>query len=266
VFNHVEWLVSKGTYFLFFFAEDGYVETVVCNNMRIEVLHVTQEKTPSIESDRVGIYARNILNLGLFSMVLHDMVQKPKREDALSILRVAMLYFKAANSRSKYANEVLRLLVHQMSLLSKEEAELEFKGLFVNTKGRYDTNIATDLQMEYIVKEVKKHIKHMHSGQTEHNIQVHSRAISGLSAIGDHFDDASGVIIRSTRHKQLSDDNDVLCLVDDLSDMQLYVNHPGRCHKSFASITPNVANDIDATKLHKWLYDRAKVYSKEFGN
>jgi hypothetical protein len=154
--------------------------------------------------------------------------------------------------------------VHQLSSLSEEEAILEFQGLFVNTRGSYDSHIPTDLQMEYIVKEVKKHIKHMNSGQTVHNIQVHSKAISGLKAISDHFDSASSVIVRCTRHKRLCDSNDVLFVVNDLISMQPFVNLPGRYHKSFTTITPNLLNDIEATKLHKWLYERSTIYLKEF--
>lgn len=216
--------------------------------------------------DGVYNYARNVIHLGLFNMVMEEMITKPNRIDGLRVLRFALVYFRSANPQSKYANEILRLLVHQTCTLSEQEAQAEYNGLFVNTRGKDDSYVASDLQMEYIVKDIKKHIKHMQSGQTLKNIQTHSTAICGLGCICEQFDIEAKTVIRCTRHKHLSDNLDILFLVDDLRTHQLFVKAAGRVHDSFKRISADITNDLDAFKLHKWLYERSKVYATELGN
>ena len=45
-----------------------------------------------------------------------------------------------------------------------------FTLMFVNTKGRIDTHIPVDLQMDYIVCVCKKHIQHMFSNKKKTQI------------------------------------------------------------------------------------------------
>ena len=73
-------------------------------------------------------------------------------------LKVMMVLFKAHNWLSKYANEILQFLVHQLAILSDHDAHMIFYSMFVNKKGRIDTNLPCNLQMEYIVHVCKKHM------------------------------------------------------------------------------------------------------------
>lgn len=104
--------------------------------------------------------------------------KSPDRSRGLSLLKVAMLMFKANNYLSKYAYEIMRFLVHQLCTLSDRKAHQEFYGLFVNTGGKIDSHIPCDLKMEHIVKFARHHLKHMFSNQTESLIldHVHSKA------------------------------------------------------------------------------------------
>ena len=194
------------------------------------------------------------------------MVSTPKRIETLKILKVAMLYFKAGSSRSKYANEVVRLLVHQYCRLNEREAKFEFEGLYVNVQGIESTYIPTDLFMEYVVKDVKKHIKHMQSGQTLHNIEVHTKAISGNQTISEHFDELAEVIIRCTKHKHISDRNDILLIVNDLISVKPFSYTPGRNYVTFSNIKLDLLDELDDTKFNIWLYERCKIYAFEIGN
>jgi hypothetical protein len=198
-------------------------------------------------------------------MLLQKEIKQPNRTHFLTVLKVAMLYLKAGNSRSKYANELLRLLTHQLCTLSEHEAQLEFEGLFVNTKGKDTTYIPTDLQMEYIVKDIKKHIKHMHSGQTVNNIEVHSKALSGLQNIVANFDDKANTTCARTAHKHVCDTADVHYVVNDLMNMKCFQVKPGRAHKTFPAISFNLINEINGSKLHEWLRNRKQYYAREIG-
>ena len=122
------------------------------------------------QKDYVQNYALQILELGLAFKNFLDSIKVPNRARMLRTLKIMMVLLKAHKWQSKYADEILRFLVHQLAILSEHDAHMMFYSLFVNTKGRIDSNIPCDLQMEYLVRVCKKHIKHMHSNKTEENI------------------------------------------------------------------------------------------------
>ena len=107
----------------------------------------------------------------LLMELAHHMCKYPIRQKALSLMKLTMLVFKANNNLSKYAYECMVFLVQQLCTLSEKEATEQFYGLFVNTKGRLHSHIPSDLQMEYIVKLVKKHLKHVFKPERRTSLQ-----------------------------------------------------------------------------------------------
>ena len=114
-----------------------------------------------------------------------------------------MLLFKVNSNLSKYALEVMRLLVHQLCSLSEQAAHEEFYGVFVNTEGSPAGHVACDDRMEWQVKLVKDHIKHMASNKSEKNISNRSRALSGIKGIASNYDRTTQVLVRSKKHKEI---------------------------------------------------------------
>ena len=88
--------------------------------------------------------------------------------------------------------------------------------MFVNNRGRVDTYIPADMQMKCILKEQKKHIKHMYSNKLEDDVvSEKSKAIHGLNRIADKFDDMTKVIVRATAPKTLSSVKDEQIMIED---------------------------------------------------
>ena len=108
--------------------------------------------------DHVKNYGHIVLELGLLFKDLLDVIHLPDRDRCLRLLKLAMIFFKANKNLSKYAHEILRFLVHQTCTLSETEAHEVFYGLFVNTRGKKDSHIPADLQVEHLVRTTKKHI------------------------------------------------------------------------------------------------------------
>lgn len=90
------------------------------------------------------------------------------------------------------------LLVHQTCtcILTEKAENEEFYGLFINTMGRLSEQIPADRSVEYLVKQVKEHIKHMCSNKTEINVRNRSSVISNMREIADHYDEMSGIVKR----------------------------------------------------------------------
>ena len=82
-------------------------------------------------------------------------------------------------------------LVQQQFTLSKLQAHEVFYGMVVNTKGHIDSHISVDLQMEHIVRSMKKHIKHMFANKTEENITKQTGALTMINDIYHNADKQS---------------------------------------------------------------------------
>ncbi|CAG2220286.1 unnamed protein product [Mytilus edulis] len=183
----------------FIISVDGVVIPIqLSNGKRRSYVIKKAQKSQTPQEDKVKNYGHLCLELGLQFKAILDLCKLPDRERGLRLLKVCMIHFKANNNLSKYAYEILRLLVHQLCILSEQEAHEEFYGLFVNTKGKIDSHIPCDLQMEYIVKSVKRNIKHMFSNKTDKNITTRTSALPAIKDIAENFDKTSGVIIRCT--------------------------------------------------------------------
>ncbi|KAL4221560.1 hypothetical protein ACF0H5_019817 [Mactra antiquata] len=123
------------------------------------------------QSDMIGDYGRVVLELGLIVLELNDIIKVPDRQRMLSTMKYLMLFLKAHNNRSKYALEILRQLCQQYALLSEMDANKSVYGLFVNTGNRINTHIPADLQMEYLVRLTKGHLKSMCSNISEQTMK-----------------------------------------------------------------------------------------------
>ncbi|CAC5379180.1 unnamed protein product [Mytilus coruscus] len=113
------------------------------------------KETPP-ETDKVMNCGQMVLELGLLFKELLDVCKSPDQKKLLQLLKHSMTVFKAKSNNSKYAFEIHRFLIQQISTLSEKEAAEVVQGMFVNTTGKPDGHIPADLQMEYVVKTIKK--------------------------------------------------------------------------------------------------------------
>lgn len=72
--------------------------------------------------------------------------------------------------------------------MSEKTAQETFYGLFVNTKGKFDTSIGADLQMEYVVRLVKGHLRSVSSNKSEKTLSKRTAAVAGMKHISEEFD------------------------------------------------------------------------------
>lgn len=79
-------------------------------------------------------------------------------------------------------------MCQQFALLSEKAAHESIYGLFVNT-GK--SIIPADLQMEYLVRLTKTHLRAMCSNVTEKSLKKRSSAFFGMNEISGHFDNVT---------------------------------------------------------------------------
>ncbi|CAC5417451.1 unnamed protein product [Mytilus coruscus] len=217
------------------------------------------------KTDGILNYATLVLNLGLLYKELLSVCKLPDRKRLIRLMKQCLIEFKAKSNLSKYALEVLRFLMQQTVLLSEKGATMTVYSMFVNTQGKIDSHIPADLQMEYIVKLTKKHIKHMFSNKSSQNISKKTRALSSIESVCDNFDQISDVKVRCKNHSHASYHDDELMMIDDLRSVRPFKKCLGRVHPSFKNIKMNASEYLDAAHFHEWLQRRIGLDGTDLG-
>ncbi|XP_048259402.1 uncharacterized protein LOC124149723 [Haliotis rufescens] len=119
-----------------------------------------------------------------------------------------------------------------------------------DTRGQADLRTPADLQMEWLVREEKKHIKHMYSNKTESNIMSRSSALSGIHDIAEQFDRTACTLVGSNTQKRTSADEDELYIIDDLHKVMPFDHQEGRAYIKFPDIPKSqVKNSRTCSKI-----------------
>ena len=177
-----------------------------------------------------------------------------------------MVLLKADSNMCRYADEILRFLVHQLFILSEEEAHIMFYGMFVNTKGKIDSFIPCDLMMEFVVRTMKKHIKHMYSNKTERNIERKTGALASLDALMNNYDVDSSVIRRNKKHRKADVGGDELSMAEDLHSLSPFQVIPGRKHEQFENVSCSLLSSLNYDHFLRWVTRRAEIHATSLGN
>lgn len=233
------------------------------------VVHVQQKKRKQVqqaEYDRSKHYAHTVLELGLLYMDFLDTIKVPDRNRLLSTMKYMMHVFKTHNSRSKYALEILRFLCHQQSSYSLKTAHEAVYGLFVNTGGKIDPHIPADLQMEHVIRKVKKKKLFKATGpkNLEGAVVKKSRALAAMSQIAEQYDSSSGVVVRANKHKK-SAHEDEMKMIKDLKEARPFLSQPGRTFEKFANVLAPFHSSLKQEDYTTWINYHKKKLQFESG-
>ena len=182
------------------------------------------------------------------------------RSRFLGLLKMMLPVFKGNNNQSHYAIGILHTIIQQLSLLDEQRAHLVFQACFVNTKGRVDTHIESDLMMEFLVKKNKKFIKHMYANKTESHITDKTSAVPGLGEISNIFDDTSDVVVHQSHHSHRDADSDEQLLMNDLRALCPFRHEGGRAHNHFRHIPESVIKLLDDCRFMKWFEEKKRSF------
>lgn len=226
----------------------------------------TQRVQEALKPDSAQAYGQLTLELGLLFKNFTECIKVPNRERMIRTLKLMMIVLKSDNNLSKYSDEILRFLVHQLCLLSEKEAHCMFYCMFVNTKGRLDSHIPVDLQMEFIVRVCKKNIKHMHSNKTEGNIQRKTSVLAAINMLVQNFDQVTGVIKRTSTHSTASAFGDEVSMIQDLRELQPFTYQSGRCLDKFPHLSFSMLSKLNYDHFFSWLMRRKEIHALSLGN
>ena len=218
------------------------------------------------KADKSKDYILQAMEFGFLFKNFLQSIKTPNRERMLRTLKLMMVVLKADSNMSRYADEILRFLVHQICTLSSKEAHEMFYAMFVNTRGKLDSFIPCDLMMEFAVRAIKKHIKNMHSHKTQHNIERKTGALGCLSDLINNYDNASCVLRRTKRHKPASEEGDELSMAEDLHTLAPFSPVEGRSFQRFPNIGASMLSHLEYNHFLSWVSNRSKVHANSLGN
>ena len=225
----------------------------------VPTIHETlQQQSPDRQKD----YFHHALEVGtVFSLFIHE-IKVPQREKLLPLFKMMMMILKGQNTKAKYPLEILRLLVQQYSLLPLQVASQVLHDCFVNTKGKPDSHVPADQQMEWLVKLMKKHIKHMYSQKTENNISNKTSALPGIQEIVEQFDKTAQVLIRCSRHNEIDAKDARIQMVKDFSDARPFDYQEDRSFKNdkFKMTQKSSVLNLDHNKLKQWFEHHKNLF------
>ena len=209
--------------------------------------------------DGVFNYASAVLNDGLLLMELRDAIHEGDGERILRCWKFMLPYFFATGHK-KYALEAFNLLAHVHATASPRLAHQIMWSRPVNTRGHQGYNIPVDLHMEHLNRCLKDNILGLGANVMENIVVQSSKSLKGIVDVCSNFDGVCGVTPESIHHttKASQTDRDMV-LAELTSKSRVFDYIPGRHHHSasFSTLTPNIAQSVDASALFEW-FDRHK--------
>ena len=212
----------------------------------------SKKRRPTNKPDEVQQYASELLTLGLFLMEFIDAVREGDGDRICRCWSFLLLIFKATG-RKNYAIEAFKLLAQLNYILSPRMATQLKWSRTINVHGRAGKNIAMDLHMEHLNRDLKGCI----SGQcSEKSIQRIGQTLGHLREIAQRYDDEHGVTVDSGSHPRKSDKADLEKIVHTLNNANVFQNKPGRKHRHFPKFT-NIFKTLSRDKVVEWMTEQA---------
>lgn len=200
-------------------------------------------------NDKVYMYASELLSLGLLWHNFHDSTREADGERILRIWKILLVVFKSSNNYN-YAKEALYLLLQYYYVLSEcQKAQLLWSRC-INTRGLPGKNIACDLFMEHLNRQLKKVIRTMEANVTPKAIQKGARAIAPVQHICQLFEQQTAKSNNSGHHSRPPFGKNFQTILKLLLDEQILLQQSPREHKSF-KLSCTLMEKLFANELEK---------------
>ena len=172
------------------------------------------------------------------------------------------LLYKCHNC-PKYAYGMLETLVQSNVLLSERKAYELTWNRTVNHRGAVDTNHPNDLDIEHQNKVFKDQAHSYRGVFTEKAIYRVSRSAVTTDKILTNYDKVMKVFRPSGKHTATNINDDILTLIRQIHERNVYSFIPGRSYVGLQDIAANPFNRLDGDALREWISSSLKKFAQE---
>ncbi|XP_022783267.1 uncharacterized protein LOC111324048 [Stylophora pistillata] len=222
----------------------------------------TSQTNASSDADRVYNYTRQALLLLPLRMDHEDAIKLGDGERVLRLYKFFCLFYKVSNC-PKYAIAMLNLQARVKCLLSPRLAHSLTWNIFVNHQGQIDTNFPMDKEIEHDNLAFKTDIHSFKGEITDRSIARVSHSTGPTNEILSAYDNSTDIRKPPGKHTKMSTEDDVMTLVDQFIEVDLYNSIAGRKHSAFSDMKQNLLADINVEDLKSWISKSLKTFSRK---
>ena len=207
--------------------------------------------------DSVHNYACAVLNDGMLMLEFRDAIHEGDGNRILRVWKFLLLHFRYAG-RKKYALEAFHQLAADSVVSPRLAAQMKWSRV-VNTRGGAGNNLPVDLFMEHLNRSLKDYVKDLGANISKETILQRGKSLKGIYTVCSNFDETSEIHAESLHHTTKSSQKDEEIIIKEQSQTSRVFDYiPGRKHRAFETILPNISHSINANKLFKWLQNQKK--------
>ena len=216
-------------------------------------------KASETERDDMYNYQCSLLDQGLLYMDFIECIAEGDGNRIIRCWKFLMLHFFAEN-KSKYAIEVLYLLIQQNCLLSQREAYRQRWNRSTNKNGGAGNNVSLDLDLdlEHDNNYLKEALKKLGPNVAQSAVSRCGKILKFARKKVEDINRECAVMKRTVKHFIKSARKDLEKLVHHLIEKEALTLHPGRHYRYFANIALHTLNKNALSGLCKWIKNHKK--------
>lgn len=223
-------------------------------SQKVCVAFSTVSKRNTGTTDHVLEYAKETMSLGLLLLEFKDAIREGDGTRILRCWKYFFIIFRATRHKN-YCIEAFNLFMQYYYTLPPRYAEQMLWGRFINSEGGQGRNISADLHMEHLNRIVKDAVGHLGANKTPQAIMRASKALGALKEILVHFD-KSNKVWSFGNHTRRSDTEDLVKVITELTQSEVFKYICGRRHSTFPSMHCNKLLKVNQRKLDLWMKKR----------
>ena len=220
-------------------------------------------KSPGAYDNEDGTLNYSCTSLALF-LLAQNFTDARQHGDGERIVRLMkfMLPLFRLTGKTKYCYYVFHHLAQVHCLLPGKYAHDVKWNRFVNNKGKIETNIEVDREVEHQNRTFKGNCKSFMGKITDKAILRSSNSYQQVAEILTVFDKQVQVKQPSGRHTVPSHESDVKDFSQVFLKAEIFRNMPGRYHKEFPGFPRHILQKLDVLQFKQWMLDKMKESKK----
>ena len=223
-----------------------------------------QPSTDDGQKDMILNYSKLALTLSLLRMNHNNALEMGDGERIMAVNLYLYLLYKV-NKCPKYAYGLLETNCQARILLSPRMAHRLKWNRTVNHRGKKNSNHPNDLDLEHCNRVFKDEAHSFRGIFTEKTISRVSRSALCTDQIVKRFEKETNTKKASGVHTDKDTTQDVLLIVTQLLQQQVFKTLPGRSHHSFPTVSACPFDKLDMEEVRDWiLHSLQKFTAKHF--
>jgi len=218
----------------------------------------SSSSAPEECTDKVYLYATEVLTLGLLWHNFHDSTREGDGDRILRCWKFNLLLYKATQ-RKNYSIEALNLILQVNYTLSPREAAQVKWCRTVNTSNLKGHNIPMDLHLEHLNRRLKTTLRNMGSNVTNRSVKLAAESVGTVNEICHVFErQCSNSKETSDKHNCPSFEKDFKLILNTLEEKEVFVMKTGRQHNTFKTL-PRLLEKPNYDNLIAWIKRTTKT-------